>query len=111
MKPVVDAFIQGRAKFKKNEVGHYFTPGKNPKAACHLGAIWWGTHKNTNYEGALAIDYPELLERVPIPCNCDLIPDKEGEIRSILIHLSDNHDGRSGWTNEKVAEWLESSLA
>lgn len=110
MHPLTDAFIQGRAKFKKKEIGSYFNSGKVTKTACHLGAIWWGVYHNTNYRSPISLDFPEMEKLVPIPCGCHLVPDNEGQIRSILIHLSDEHDGRSGWTDAKVAEWLEASL-
>lgn len=109
MHPLTDAFIQGRVKFKKKEVAHYFELKKAPKAACHFGAMYWGVYKSIEWQPLrLVEDFPELKKIVPVPCEETLEPD--GEIRSILIHLSDEHDGRSGWTDEKVAQWLEKSL-
>jgi hypothetical protein len=111
MHPLTDAFIKGRAKFKKID-GKYFDNVLKPKSACHYGALYWGYFGTTGASDMtkprLWQEFPELTKIVPMPCN-DLT-EKEGEIRSILIHLNDDHDGRSGWTDEKVAEWLENAL-
>jgi len=111
MHELTNAFIEGRAKFKKTEELYF---SKNKKEACHYGALYWGKFRNTNSDevGKLAKDYPILQNKlVPLPCNHhDEDRWNEGEIRSILIHLNDEHDGRSGWTDKKVAEWLEGAL-
>lgn len=110
MHPLTDAFIQGRAKFKKKAIGAYFDRPKNPRAACHLGAIYWGVYRRIESSGTLGsllADFPELHNMVPLPC--DDLSEEEGHVSSILIHLSDEHDGRS-WSDEKVAEWLDGAL-
>jgi hypothetical protein len=108
MHPLTDAFIQGRAKFKKKEIGLYFDRVKNPRTACHLGAIYYMVYGHTTGDVIeLLKDFPELHKMVPMPC--DDLSEKEGHISSILIHLNDDHDGRS-WSNEKVSEWLDGVL-
>lgn len=110
MHVIVDAYWQGRNKFKNKIKGQYFDNLKHPKMVCHLGAIYWGTFKKTAEEcgNDLAEFYPELRFTVPIPCD-DLKDEKEGWISSILVHLNDEHDKRT-WPDEKVAEWLEKVL-
>jgi hypothetical protein len=113
MHPIVDAFWKGRTKFKKTEEV-YFDREKNPRAACHIGAIYWGLYKKVDLKGcALGItyDYPEFLSELkPIPCeHAKDHLDPNGYIGSILIHLNDEHDGRS-WPDKRVAEWLEGVL-
>lgn len=110
MHPLTDAFIKGRAKFKKT-TGKYFDAINKPKMACHYGALYWGLYGQPapmERVWAMKDENPELLKIVTMPC--DDTPEKEGEIRSILIHLNDDHDGRSGWTDKRVAEWLETAL-
>lgn len=107
MHPLVDAFIQGRNKFKKKEIGKYFDREKNPRLACHLGAIYWAVYRSTKFSADIINDFPELHTMVEMPC--DETEHNEGHISSILIHLNDEHDGRS-WNDQKVAEWLEGAL-
>jgi len=110
MHPLVDAFWQGRQKFKKG-TGKYFDSTRKPKAACHLGALYWGMYKEIPGEGKLVLlnnDWPEISKPAAVPCeHKDETP--IGDISGILIHLNDEHDGRS-WPDKKVAEWLETAL-
>ena len=106
MHPLTDAFIKGRAKFKKT-THEYF--GSKGKTACHLAAMYWGVYNTTAYvPDKLDEDFPELRKMISMPC--DDLSEKEGWIKSILIHLNEDHDGRSGWTDKNVADWLEKSL-
>jgi len=114
--PLTDAFIKGRAKFKKI-TGKYYDNNKKPKAACDYGAMYWGVYGVPYMDegimeggGIIANDFPELRKIVPLPCGETVRGHTDGEIRSVLIHLNDEHDGRSGWTDEKKAQWLEKSL-
>lgn len=109
MHQLTDSFIKGRAKYKKI-TGRYYDKVDKPKAACHLGVIplsLYGKYDEMPIQEMLG-DYPELHNMVPLPC--DDLDQKEGWISSILIHLNDDHDGRSGWTDKNVAEWLERAL-
>lgn len=111
MHPLVDAFWQGRTKFKKT-TGKYFDNTKKPRAACHLGALYWGMYKETSGEGKLVTlnnDWPEVIEKM-IPIPCEHTESEVGNVSGILIHLNDVHDGRS-WPDKKVAEWLEGALS
>lgn len=113
MHPIVDAFWQGRNKFKNKLKGDYFDDLKKPKQACHLGAIYYGYFKKTTKNvSALLADFPDLRSVVDIPCEHaeSLAPDKIGWISSILVHLNDEHDKRT-WPDEKIASWLEKALA
>lgn len=108
MHVIVDAFWQGRNRFKNKVKGSYFDDQKKPKAACHLGAIYWATFKSTTVkEDDLAEFYPEIRGMVEVPC--EDTEEKIGWVSSILIHLNDDHDKRT-FSDEKVAEWLESVL-
>lgn len=120
MHPLTDAFIKGRAKLKKTE-NKYFDKQIKPKKACHVGALLYGwegfaddlsdvLENPDNAVNRIKLDFPFLYSHfVPLPC--DDTPEKEGQILSILIHLNDDHDGRSGWTDQKVAEWLETAIS
>lgn len=115
MHPLLDAFWQGRTKFKKKSIGTYFEKEKNPRAACHVGAIYWGLFKKTNIGPiwvTLSNEYPEITSNmVPIPCeHAEDHIDPNGFIASILIHLNDEHDGHT-WPDSRVAKWLEDTLA
>ena len=113
MHPLTDSFIKGRSKLKKIQ-GKYFDRFDKPRKACHYGAMYYGYYGDTDIDAGLVrmkADFPELINFVPIPCEHS----KEwgvgiGWISSILIHLNDVHDGRGGWTDQKVAEWLETAF-
>lgn len=106
MHPLVDAFIKGRPKFKKLQKAYF---DKKGKAACHSGVIFAELYHQTYWEHhKLLSDYAELEKIVPMPC--DDLQETEGWILSILQHLNDDHDGRSGWTDKAVATWLEKAL-
>jgi hypothetical protein len=107
MHPLADAFIQGRAKLKKN-TEKYFDDPKKPKKACYMGAMYYGlTGKPTdqNCSVLMANDWPQLHKMVTPPCSCDTT----GYVSSILIHLNDFHDGRE-WSDKKITDWMESVL-
>jgi len=120
--PLTDAFIKGRGKFKKIS-GKYVDKTDKPKAMCHLGAMYWGVYQSPIDDAhpvwQLKNDFPEISDHlVEIPCEHRFPTEStldetgdQGHISSILIHLNDQHDGRSGWTDEKVASWLESVLS
>ncbi len=109
MHVIVDAFWQGRNRFKNKVTGQYFDNVKKPKSCCHLGAIYYGYfHKTTEDITKLIEDFPDLRALVPLPC--EDTEHKEGWISSILIHLNDEHDKRT-WPDDKIAAWLEEALA
>lgn len=112
MHVIVDAFWQGRNRFRNKKVGAYFDDLKKPKAACHLGAVYYGTFKKTASNVSALIEmYPELHKMVKLPCApCNDTAETEGTISAIMIHLSDSHDKRS-WPDEKIASWLETVLS
>lgn len=107
MHALVDAFWQGRNKLKKQRRA-YFDNYKKPKAACALGAVYYGLYKKTQEEFlgvAIAKEYPEIRYWTKVPCEHDDV----GLVSSILIHLNDDHDARS-YPDEKIADWLEGAL-
>lgn len=113
MHPLVDAFYKGRGKFKKHRK-EFFDDLKRPKAACHLGAIYYGLFKKVTNTGVtvgsdLYGEYPEIRGWVKkAPCEHD--DGEGGTVAGILVHLNDEHDGRS-WPDEKIASWLTQVLA
>jgi hypothetical protein len=107
MHPLVDAFWQGRGKLKKTK-NKYFDNDKKPKAACAIGAIYYGLYKMTSDMPVIKIsqDYPDIHKWVPVPCGHD---SEGGTISAILIHLNDGHDAHT-FSDQKIAEWLEGAL-
>lgn len=110
--PLVNAYIEGRAKFKGFK-GKYFDKEKNPKMACDIGAMYWGFYGKPSLDpyNLLARDFPEASNSHLVDIPCEHKEEGKGSILSILIHLNDEHDGRSGWTTDAKVKWLESALA
>jgi len=122
MHELTNAFYRGREKFKKKMNGAYFDNWAKPKAACHVGAIIWGFSAKLPAKGTplqiIFSDYPEFFgeKLVEIPCEHKgddtlLSPEEDGKgyPASILVHLNDEHDGRS-WPDKRIALWLDEAL-
>lgn len=112
MHVLVDAFWKGKNRFPNKISDRYFDDLKKPKAACHLGAVYYGYTKKTSSSAAIELlrDFPELHNMVPLPCApCVSTPETEGYVSAIIIHLSDHHTKRD-WPDDKVAAWLETAL-
>ena len=109
MHPLVDGFIKGRAKLKKN-IGEYFDNPEKPKKACFVGAMFYGMGGGkgdwTNIAGLIKRDWPQLHAWVIPPCGCD---PEGGYISSILIHLNDVHPTKE-WNDEKILTWFKSVI-
>ena len=129
MHELTNAFYRGREKLKKKQIGAYFDNWAKPKAACHVGAIIWGFSSKLPAKGTplqiIFSDYPEFFgeKLVEIPCehkgneitSAPLGPEQDvtnpnmGYPASILVHLNDEHDGRS-WPDKRIALWLDEAL-
>lgn len=82
-----------------------------------------GVNKKKNYSGnpgtvngkpvsSLAHLLPGVQANVKFPCDCwKLNPEKSQALENVIMHLNDYHtdtiSGRSVWSREKIADWLD----
>jgi hypothetical protein len=107
MHPLIDGFYKGRAIIKKRAVNAFFDNTKKPKAACYIGAAYYGLHGKTTenpvVQELVEEGYDVLRRWAEPPCDCDL--DNCGTIAGIIVHLNDAHEGRS-FPDQKITDWL-----
>lgn len=108
--PAVIAFERGRSQLKRHKL-QYYDNFVRPKAACHVGALYFGATEYSNPEelphiaDLVAELFPELRDTAEKSlCTC-----YEGEDRtfmSALIHYNDYHN----FSTAKISKWLQDSL-
>lgn len=112
MHALIDNHYKGRSVIKKRAVNTFFDSVKKPKAACYIGAIYYGLHGKTTDQPVVQelVDegFEELRRWAEPPCDHDL--DNCGTIAGIIIHLNDDHDGRT-FSDQKITDWLNLALA
>lgn len=65
---------------------------------CTIGAALIGINAQDMEEPCES--FPELKQRVNIPCGCEMCYNNIGDI---IVHLND----KERWSREKIADWLE----
>ena len=111
MHALIDGHYKGRSQIKRRAVGTFFDNTNKPKAACWLGAAYYGLHNKTTDKPIVQelVDegYDILRRWAEPPCDHDL--DNCGTIAGIIVHLNDEHDGRQ-FSDQKITDWLNVAL-